>query len=379
MAPEFIAFIQLALYLLASLAVLFLGGRLVRYDLRRSETEDGKPLRRRSRLIDDLRPLQDTVVEFIAHSEYAPQILGALARKDVPLSLKSIAQKIRLASKRSHKSDLLLAVGLAVIGLMRVAGLIRLGRRGIVLTDIGREIEQRIRGNSALNSIDEANPRSHPIQFASHGFSRPLAFGSSAKSHLRMVRQALDDGPALHSVRRSRGQAASDIGALRSAPQIVPINNLSELTRNDDVKEELKHMKKNRLIMTAADHTELSVAIAAAGKLSTRGQGEMKALQDELSRAEILDAGELPADIVTMNSRAELLDLETGERMEFTLVLPVDADIEAGKISVLAPLGTAMLGYRVGDEFEWVVPYGLRRLRVIAVRFQPEASLAIAA
>ncbi|HYJ07251.1 MAG TPA: GreA/GreB family elongation factor, partial [Chthoniobacterales bacterium] len=81
----------------------------------------------------------------------------------------------------------------------------------------------------------------------------------------------------------------------------------------------------------------------------------------------------------TMNSRAELLDLETGERMEFTLVFPMDANIEAGKISVLAPLGTAMLGSRVGDEFEWIVPYGLRRLKVVAVRFQPEAALAMAA
>jgi regulator of nucleoside diphosphate kinase len=90
-------------------------------------------------------------------------------------------------------------------------------------------------------------------------------------------------------------------------------------------------------------------------------------------------ADEIPEDIITVNSRAELLDLETGERMEFTLVLPMDANIEAGKISVLAPLGAAMLGYRAGDEFEWVVPYGLRRLKVMAVRFQPEAALAMAA
>jgi regulator of nucleoside diphosphate kinase len=105
----------------------------------------------------------------------------------------------------------------------------------------------------------------------------------------------------------------------------------------------------------------------------------MTGLEAELARAEIVGADEIPADLITMNTRAELLDLETGERMEFTLVLPVDANIEAGKISVLAPLGTAMLGYRVGDEFEWVVPYGLRRLKVTAVRYQPEATLAMAA
>jgi hypothetical protein len=75
-----------------------------------------------------------------------------------------------------------------------------------------------------------------------------------------------------------------------------------------------------------------------------------------------------------MNSRAELLDLDSNEHMEFTLVLPDEANIEEGKISVLAPLGTAMLGYGVGDEFEWTVPYGSRRLKVIKVHFQPEAS-----
>jgi regulator of nucleoside diphosphate kinase len=80
-----------------------------------------------------------------------------------------------------------------------------------------------------------------------------------------------------------------------------------------------------------------------------------------------------------MNSRAELLDLESRERMDFTLVFPIDADIEAGRISVLAPLGTAMLGYRVGDEIIWKVPYGTRRLKVTAVHFQPEATLAMAA
>ena len=131
--------------------------------------------------------------------------------------------------------------------------------------------------------------------------------------------------------------------------------------------------------MTAVDHEELSYALAAAGRLSPRGRTEMTRLEAELARAEIVEAIEIPADVITMNSRAELLDLATGERMEFTLVYPTDANIEAGKISVLAPLGTAMLGYRVGDEFEWIVPYGLRRLKVVSVHFQPEAALALAA
>jgi regulator of nucleoside diphosphate kinase len=134
-------------------------------------------------------------------------------------------------------------------------------------------------------------------------------------------------------------------------------------------------MKKLPIIMNAADHDELSAAVAAAGKLSDRARAEIIALQSELERAEIVAPNEVPPDVITMNSQAELLDLDTNERMEFTLVYPAEADIEEGKISILAPLGTAMLGYRVGDEFEWAVPYGSRHLKVTRIEFQPEATL----
>ena len=134
-------------------------------------------------------------------------------------------------------------------------------------------------------------------------------------------------------------------------------------------------MKKLPIIMNAADHEELSSALAAAGRLNNRARAEISALRNELERAEIVAPDKVPSDVITMNSRAELLDLDTKERMEFTLVFPSDADIEKSRISVLAPLGTAMLGYRVGNEFEWVVPYGRRRLKVVAVSFQPEAAL----
>jgi regulator of nucleoside diphosphate kinase len=136
---------------------------------------------------------------------------------------------------------------------------------------------------------------------------------------------------------------------------------------------------ENDIIVTAPDHAELSSVITFTGNVSQRAKWELRLLENELKRAQIVAPDDLPPDVITMNSRAELLDLESGERMEFTLVLPVDANINDGKISVLAPLGTAMLGYRVGDEFEWHVPYGLRRLKVIKLHFQPEASLKKAA
>jgi regulator of nucleoside diphosphate kinase len=138
-------------------------------------------------------------------------------------------------------------------------------------------------------------------------------------------------------------------------------------------------MKNRNIIMSAADHAELWLVIASGGKISQRARAELKALERELGRAQVVAPEAVPANVITMNSRAELLDLDTGERMEFTLVFPSDANIDEGKISVLAPLGTAMLGYRVGDEFEWTVPYGLRRLKVTNVHFQPETALAMAA
>ena len=134
-------------------------------------------------------------------------------------------------------------------------------------------------------------------------------------------------------------------------------------------------MKKLPIIMNAVDYEELSYAIASAGKMSDRSRAEITTLRSELERAEVVAPDKVPPDVITMNSRAQLLDLDTNERMEFTLVFPAQANIDEGKISILAPLGTAMLGYRVGDEFEWTVPYGSRRLRVTRIEFQPEATL----
>lgn len=88
----------------------------------------------------------------------------------------------------------------------------------------------------------------------------------------------------------------------------------------------------------------------------------------------IVQPNELPPDVITMNSRAELIDLESNETVTFTLVFPREAWLEEDKISVLAPIGAGMLGYRVSDEFEWRVPDGVRRMKVRRVHYQPEAA-----
>jgi regulator of nucleoside diphosphate kinase len=75
-----------------------------------------------------------------------------------------------------------------------------------------------------------------------------------------------------------------------------------------------------------------------------------------------------------MNSQLKVTDLTTGEKMTFRLVFPSDADFERGKVSILAPIGTALIGYRAGDTVHWQVPSGVRRLRIDEVLYQPEAA-----
>lgn len=87
----------------------------------------------------------------------------------------------------------------------------------------------------------------------------------------------------------------------------------------------------------------------------------------ELDRAEVVPAVDLPHDVIAMDSVVDLEDLASGERLTFTLVYPEEADADNGRISVLAPLGSAMLGYREGDWFEWPTPGGTTRMAVLRV------------
>jgi regulator of nucleoside diphosphate kinase len=98
-------------------------------------------------------------------------------------------------------------------------------------------------------------------------------------------------------------------------------------------------------------------------------------LEGELLRAHVVAPREIPHDVVTMNSRVVFENQATGERREVTLVYPGGADIDSGKISVLTPVGTALLGLRVGQSIEWELPGGARqRYRIAAVPYQPEAA-----
>ena len=121
------------------------------------------------------------------------------------------------------------------------------------------------------------------------------------------------------------------------------------------------------LYLTEDDLERLSRLLEAQG-------GRFPKLEGELARATVVSRDTIPHDVVTMNSRVQFENEMTGERREITLVYPGDADIDAGKISVLVPVGTALLGLRVGQSIDWELPSGdKQRYRVIAVPYQPES------
>ena len=102
------------------------------------------------------------------------------------------------------------------------------------------------------------------------------------------------------------------------------------------------------------------------------------ALRGELERAEVVEPADLPRDVISMNSTAQVRvdDAELGvHEHELTLVYPRDADGSANKVSIFAPVGSALLGLRVGDAIDWPLPGGRSaRLQVLAIRYQPEAA-----
>ncbi|HEU5235382.1 MAG TPA: nucleoside diphosphate kinase regulator [Terriglobales bacterium] len=133
-------------------------------------------------------------------------------------------------------------------------------------------------------------------------------------------------------------------------------------------------MKERTIFVTEEDMQRLSDLVESAERISSRDLQHLRLLKEELAQAEIVTSDEIPADVVTMNSRVRLKDLDSGRESIYALVFPRDADVAQGRISVLAPIGTAIIGYRAGDVIVWSVPAGERRFRLEEILYQPEAA-----
>jgi len=128
------------------------------------------------------------------------------------------------------------------------------------------------------------------------------------------------------------------------------------------------------IYITEFDMDRLTSMIEGAQTGAKRNKEHLAELEKELLRGKLVSPDEIPRDVITMNSKVSVLDLETGEETTYTLVFPADADISRHKLSILAPLGTALLGYRKNDIIEWKMPSGAKKIKVIDILYQPEAA-----
>jgi regulator of nucleoside diphosphate kinase len=133
-------------------------------------------------------------------------------------------------------------------------------------------------------------------------------------------------------------------------------------------------MRDREIFITEYDLERLTKLIEELDYSDSQDKGYLGHLQEELDHASVVASSDIPKNVITMNSQVCLVDQDTQKEERFTLVFPQDADISQGRISVLAPIGTAMLGYRAGEVFRWKVPAGERRLKVKEIIYQPEAA-----
>lgn len=131
-------------------------------------------------------------------------------------------------------------------------------------------------------------------------------------------------------------------------------------------------MKTGNIVITEYDHEHL-LRLINSKRQSGHEIETLDALEQELEGASIVNESELPDNVVTMNSQVRVKDLDRNDEVAYQIVFPADANARKNRISVLAPIGTGLLGYRAGDVVEWPVPSGIRRLRIVAVRREPIA------
>ncbi|PJZ83971.1 nucleoside diphosphate kinase regulator [Leptospira harrisiae] len=130
---------------------------------------------------------------------------------------------------------------------------------------------------------------------------------------------------------------------------------------------------QNKICLTHFDYGRLKLMISNHSK-TNKVDHNVKDLLGEIERAQKVDSQVIPPNFVTMNSIIELKNLGELEFQEFQLVFPEEANTEENKISVLAPIGTAVLGYKTGDVIQWKFPGGENHFQITKIKYQPEAN-----
>lgn len=135
-----------------------------------------------------------------------------------------------------------------------------------------------------------------------------------------------------------------------------------------------KNTGTKTIYITENDMVRLEELLAVASENTTRDHKHLEDLAKELMKAEVVESTDIPANVITMNSKVLIKDMESKDSKTYVLVFPREANIEQDKVSILAPIGTAMIGCRVGQVITWSAPAGARRLKVEKILYQPEAA-----
>lgn len=121
-------------------------------------------------------------------------------------------------------------------------------------------------------------------------------------------------------------------------------------------------MNHSTIYLTWDDHAKLRTLLAAT--VTARSSNALLKLREEVDRAVVIDPSAIPAGVVTLDSEVEYEDLETKEVEQYVLTFPDRANIDEKRLSILSPIGTALIGYREGDIVKWHTPGGTRQLKI---------------
>ncbi len=133
-------------------------------------------------------------------------------------------------------------------------------------------------------------------------------------------------------------------------------------------------MNSRKIIITFQDMKRLYDLLNNARDPFGRDTPYLETLRNELNHASLVGSNAIDADVVTMNSTVVVRESKGGQTSQFTLVFPERANPETNHVSVLAPLGAGLLGYRVGDRVSFAVPTGRRTCEIVDIVYQPEAA-----
>jgi len=130
----------------------------------------------------------------------------------------------------------------------------------------------------------------------------------------------------------------------------------------------------SKLIINKLDYARIKRSIEDARQFRAINAAESEKLMKELDSAEIVAPEAIPSNVVTMNSIVKLTFLNNNKPIQFQIVYPDKANMKENKISIFSPIATALIGYKVGDEIDWMVPAGMTHIRIDEIVYQPEVS-----